>query len=105
MQEQPLQPQAQEEAPAPQPQPNNTVIEQDDGYFFPGWNIHVARSTVKVEPVLSEDNLPQVIGHREVSISVASSIEEAKAHIKEHHGKDVDVDPAPIQPEATDAQD
>jgi hypothetical protein len=51
-------------------QPDNSYIQQDDGFFFTAWGIHVAAKTV----------------------------EEAKAHIRDYHGKDVDHDIPPSQP-------
>lgn len=54
----------------PKPKPDNSSKEVDGGFLFPAWGIHVA----------------------------AETLAEAKAHIKEHHGKDVDKDiPPPRQ--------
>lgn len=54
-------------------QPDNNYIEQDHGFLFTAWGIHVA----------------------------AATLDEAKAHIKEYYGKDVDHDtPPPKQQEA-----
>jgi hypothetical protein len=50
--------------------PGNSSVQQDGGFFFPAWGIHVA----------------------------ADTLEEAKARIREDHGKDVDTDIPPTQP-------
>lgn len=59
----------------PAQKPDNTAVKQDGGYYFPAWRIHV----------------------------VADTLAEAKAHIKEHHGRNVDKEtPPPLQETGTD---
>ena len=55
-----------------QPKPDNTAVEEKGGFSFPAWGIHVAAGTV----------------------------EEAKEHIKEFHGRDVDTDIPPPKPQS-----
>ena len=94
--------------PAIERQPDNTCIEQPYGWYFPAWNIHVAKTAIRVDRKLIPSLNAE--GHEvfeeqfeEVSVPVAQSVEEAKAHIKEFHLKDVDVDTPPPQPEKQDA--
>lgn len=54
-----------------QPKPDNTAIKQDGGYLFAAWGIHVA----------------------------AKTLAEAKAHVLEYHGKNVDKDAPPSKVE------
>ena len=98
----------QAQPPVPEPQPDNTCIEQPDGWYFPAWGIHVAKTATRVDRKLIPSVNEQ--GHEvfeeqfeEVPVPVAQSVEEAKAHIKEFHGKDVDVDIPPPKPEEQDA--
>lgn len=53
------------------PQPDNSYVKENDGYTFTAWGIHVA----------------------------AQSLNDAKEHIKQYHGKDVDVDTPPLKPQ------
>lgn len=103
--------------------PNNTVQERENGWYFPGHDIEVAKTTTAIvkEPYTVEEErdvkvvrknqegvLEQQIVKKTVEVTkykdvtkkvtVAATAEEAKEKVLTGHGINVDKDPAPFQP-------
>ena len=88
------------------PKPDNTVEEKKNGFYFPAWGIHVAKTTHLIEktrrPFKKNGKAMVRITEREKRINVCKTLEDAKKHIKETHGIDVDKDIPPPKPDKQD---
>jgi hypothetical protein len=89
-----------------QPKPGDVAIEKDGSFYFPAWGIHVAKTAPAIKKTykrFNKDGRHKVrVTEREVRVKIAGTVDEAKAHIKENHGIDVDNDTPPPQPPSED---